>query len=82
MIGVIGLYSGLTASILRQLTYAMTRIALYNEAKKHISMDSFARKVGVATMAGVVGGIVGTPADVVNVRMQTDIKLPPEKRQK
>ncbi|XP_008471495.1 mitochondrial dicarboxylate carrier-like, partial [Diaphorina citri] len=26
------------------------------------------------------GGLVGTPADMVNVRMQNDVKLPPEQR--
>ncbi|KAG8321439.1 hypothetical protein J6590_046614 [Homalodisca vitripennis] len=34
----------------------------------------------MAGAAGAAGGFVGTPADLVNVRMQNDIKLPPEKR--
>lgn len=33
-------------------------------------------------MGGFAGGFVGNPADLVNVRMQNDIKLPPEQRRK
>uniref|UniRef100_A0A8C1IDV9 Mitochondrial dicarboxylate carrier-like n=1 Tax=Cyprinus carpio TaxID=7962 RepID=A0A8C1IDV9_CYPCA len=29
---------------------------------------------------GLTGGFIGTPADMVNVRMQNDVKLPPELR--
>ena len=34
----------------------------------------------MAAFAGCCGGFVGTPGDMVNVRMQNDIKLTPEKR--
>lgn len=43
---------------------------------------SFATKVGIAALAGAAGGFIGTPADMVNVRMQNDIKLEPDKRRK
>ena len=43
---------------------------------------SFAKKVSLAAVAGASGGILGTPGDMVNVRMQNDIKLPPEQRRK
>lgn len=33
-------------------------------------------------MSGAVGGFVGTPGDLVNVRMQNDVKLPLEQRRK
>ena len=33
-------------------------------------------------LSGAVGGIAGNPADVVNVRMQNDGKLPLEKQRK
>ncbi|KAG1463003.1 hypothetical protein G6F56_005387 [Rhizopus delemar] len=33
-----------------------------------------------STMAGVLGGAIGNPSDVVNVRMQNDGQLPPNKR--
>jgi dicarboxylate transporter 10 len=38
--------------------------------------------MGLAGLAGAVGGFVGTPGDMVNVRMQNDIKLPKEQRRK
>jgi hypothetical protein len=31
---------------------------------------------------GFCGGIVGTPADMINVRMQNDMKLPVDQRRK
>lgn len=78
----LALYSGLTASLLRQLTYSTTRFGIYEVARREIKSDAFYAKVGIASGAGLVGGVVGTPADMVNVRMQNDIKLPPEKRRK
>lgn len=43
---------------------------------------SFQSKVLLASAAGAAGGFVGTPADMINVRMQNDIKLPAESRRK
>lgn len=43
---------------------------------------SFFQKVWLAGLSGACGGFVGTPGDMINVRMQNDIKLPPEKRRK
>lgn len=40
----------------------------------------FYQKVLLAGFAGMSGGFVGTPADLVNVRMQNDVKLPKEQR--
>lgn len=79
--GVRSLYNGLSASFLRQMTYSTTRFGIYEVAKQSIQGDtSFLTKVGIAGMAGAAGGFIGTPADMVNVRMQNDIKLPQEKR--
>lgn len=78
--GFFALYNGLSASMMRQLTYSMARFALYDIAKDYVSSDTFIKKVAIAGCSGAVGGLVGTPADMVNVRMQNDIKLPPEKR--
>ena len=33
-------------------------------------------KIAAAMMSGVVGSLVGNPADVINIRMQADAKLP------
>lgn len=75
-------YNGLSASLVRQLTYSTTRIGIYDVGKRSINTDSFANKFFLATFAGVIGGIVGVPFDVINVRMQNDVKLPPDKRRK
>lgn len=48
----------------------------------HGEAVSFPQRVALAAVAGAAGGLVGTPADLVNVRMQNDIKLPPETRRK
>uniref|UniRef100_A0A6P7GB63 Mitochondrial dicarboxylate carrier-like n=1 Tax=Diabrotica virgifera virgifera TaxID=50390 RepID=A0A6P7GB63_DIAVI len=78
--GIAALYNGISASLLRQLTYSTTRFGIYEVAKQNTESDTFAAKVAIAAIAGGCGGVVGTPGDMVNVRMQNDIKLPPEKR--
>lgn len=42
----------------------------------------FYQKLLLAGSAGAVGGVFGTPGDLINVRMQNDIKLPPQQRRK
>ncbi|KAJ9300762.1 hypothetical protein DTO271G3_1926 [Paecilomyces variotii] len=83
--GVLGLYNGLSASLLRQITYSTTRFGVYEELKNRAttsssSPPSTATLVGIACLSGFIGGLVGNPADVINVRMQSDAALPPEKR--
>ena len=84
--GVLALYSGLSASLLRQLTYSTTRFAIYNVAKQTVSPNGekipFLHSLLMAAGAGACGGFIGTPGDMVNVRMQNDVKLPPEQRRK
>lgn len=81
--GVTALYNGLSASLMRQLTYSTTRFGIYEVGKQAMGDASgFGSKVLLAASAGCVGGFVGTPADMVNVRMQNDVKLPPEQRRK
>ena len=83
--GILGLYNGLSASMLRQLTYSTARFAIYESGKNCYLSGSGAdltisAKVGLAASAGFFGGIIGTPGDLINVRMQNDIKLPIMKR--
>lgn len=42
----------------------------------------FYMKAFLAGLGGFAGGFVGNPADLVNVRMQNDMKLPPDQRRK
>ncbi|GAM22403.1 hypothetical protein SAMD00019534_055780 [Acytostelium subglobosum LB1] len=86
--GLFTLYKGLSASLLRQGTYTTTRFGLYGVFKNMLVTDSvgtadpfpFHKKVLVGMLAGAGGAIVGTPADVIMVRMQADGKLPPAQR--
>lgn len=79
------LYAGLTASLLRQATYSTTRFGVYEELKNRVQGDEAAPPgaltlVGLACVSGLVGAAVGNPADILNVRMQNDSTLAPEKR--
>lgn len=82
--GVFSLYNGISAAVLRQATYSTTRFAVYDIGKKYASSGKneipFYQKILLAGASGGIGGIVGTPADLVNVRMQNDCKLPLEQR--
>lgn len=82
--GIRGLYRGLSAAQLRQVTYSMTRFGVYEELKEKFttpkSQPSFPTLVAMASVSGFVGGIAGNPGDILNVRMQHDAALPLEKR--
>ncbi|XP_002740921.1 mitochondrial dicarboxylate carrier-like [Saccoglossus kowalevskii] len=84
--GVRALYNGISASIGRQLTYSMTRFAIYETLRTHLTGGDpkaplpFYQKILTAGIGGACGGFVGTPADMINVRMQNDIKLSAENR--
>lgn len=79
--GIFALYNGISASLLRQLTYSTTRFGIYEVGKQALPKDAgFTSKVLLAGTAGAIGGFVGVPADMVNVRMQNDVKLAPELR--
>jgi dicarboxylate transporter 10 len=94
--GVRGLYSGISASLLRQITYSTVRFGIYEEFKarfvpKPASPGSSSSTktnqspplltlIAASSVSGFVGGIVGNVADVLNVRMQHDAALPPQQR--
>ncbi|XP_077381490.1 mitochondrial dicarboxylate carrier [Festucalex cinctus] len=83
--GVLALYNGLSASLCRQMSYSLTRFAIYETVRDVLGNKSqgpmpFYQKVLLGAFGGFTGGFVGTPADMVNVRMQNDVKLPAELR--
>ncbi|XP_038185034.1 mitochondrial dicarboxylate carrier [Arvicola amphibius] len=83
--GFLALYNGLSASLCRQMTYSLTRFAIYETMRDYMTKDSqgplpFYSKVLLGGISGLTGGFVGTPADLVNVRMQNDMKLPLNQR--
>ncbi|XP_077184199.1 mitochondrial dicarboxylate carrier isoform X2 [Paroedura picta] len=79
--GFLALYNGLSASLCRQMTYSLTRFAIYETVRDRMTQGAqgpmpFYQKVLLGALGGFTGGFVGTPADMVNVRMQNDMKLP------
>ncbi|RSM12434.1 hypothetical protein BHE90_003599 [Fusarium euwallaceae] len=83
--GVSGLYRGLSAGLLRQLTYGSTRFAIYESIKEQSSKHGGSAPIAIllpgAFLSGACGALVGNPADLANVRMQNDRSLPPSLRQ-
>jgi hypothetical protein len=71
--GVRSLYSGMTASLLRQGTYSTVRFAFYEIAKKIVMEKtgqgdiSFYKKVVLAGLGGGLGSLFGSPCDLVTV---------------
>ncbi|CAH8869041.1 unnamed protein product [Trichobilharzia szidati] len=79
--GILALYNGISASVLRQLTYSMTRFGMYETYKQSKGSPlPFGESAVIAMVSGFCGGIVGNPADMVNVRMQNDMKVPVNER--
>jgi solute carrier family 25 oxoglutarate transporter 11 len=74
--GLHSLFTGISATILRQSLYSTTRMGLY-ELLKHQWRDPARKgglpvfkKVAAGLVAGGVGAVVGNPADLAMVRMQ------------
>ena len=83
--GVKALYSGVSATLLRQVLYSSTKIGLYEylkhewregESQEGESGLPLRKKVTAALVAGGFGAVVGSPADLAMVRMQADGRLP------
>lgn len=81
--GIRSLYTGLTASLLRQMSYSLVRLGSYDEIKRRLARDgvpSTGQLLFAAGLAGGLGGIAGNPADILLVRMTTDQLRPPTER--
>ncbi|KAK2112368.1 hypothetical protein P7K49_012115 [Saguinus oedipus] len=57
-----------------QMTYSLTRFAIYETVRDRVAKGSqgplpFHQKVLLGSISGLAGGFVGTPADLVNVRL-------------
>lgn len=82
--GVASLYKGLDAGLVRQATYSTTRLGVYSylfeRTKREQGYVSFSQKLGISSLAGFIGALVGTPADLALVRFQSDHTLPPAER--
>ncbi len=63
--GVRSLYTGLSASILRQMTYSLVRLGSFESIKTSLSADgppSPTTTLLAAMLAGALGGMAGNPA--------------------
>ena len=88
--GVLSLWRGLSASILRQSTYSTARFGLYTilsqSAQKYTCPTdstkplSAAWTVACAGTAGGLAGLIGNPTEVVLVRMCADGARPTAER--
>uniref|UniRef100_A0A8C9TW31 Mitochondrial dicarboxylate carrier n=1 Tax=Scleropages formosus TaxID=113540 RepID=A0A8C9TW31_SCLFO len=69
--GFLALYNGLSASLCRQMSYSLTRFAIYETVRDMMGGANqgpmpFYQKVLLGAFGGFTGGFVGTPADMVN----------------
>ncbi|KAK3802841.1 hypothetical protein RRG08_053992 [Elysia crispata] len=82
--GLSGIYTGLSAGLLRQATYTTTRLGIYSSLFDMFSKDgkppNFITKALIGVTAGGIGAFVGTPAEVALIRMTADGRLPAAER--
>jgi len=82
--GITGIYTGLSAGLLRQASYTTTRLGIYTWLFEISSSDgkppSFLMKASLGMAAGATGAFVGTPAEVALIRMTADGRLPMAER--
>ncbi|KAK2727263.1 mitochondrial 2-oxoglutarate/malate carrier protein-like [Artemia franciscana] len=82
--GITGMYSGLSAGLLRQATYTTTRLGVYSYLFEMATKDghppNFFMKAAIGMAAGMTGAFVGTPAEVSLIRMTADGRLPAAER--
>ncbi|QRW00078.1 mitochondrial carrier protein [Ceratobasidium sp. AG-Ba] len=84
-LGIRSVYTGLSAALMRQLSYSMVRFGCYEHIKNKITDGGKKRPKAIQLIvaggiAGGLGGIAGNPADVLLVRMTTDEVRPPKER--
>jgi solute carrier family 25 oxoglutarate transporter 11 len=81
--GVLGLYSGLSAALLRQATYTTMRLALYDIFKdytKGLTGVQMADQAAAAVTSGGIASFLACPVEVCLARMQADGALPVDQR--
>lgn len=83
--GIARLYTGLDSALLRQATYSTSRLGLYktlmdNGNAKYNNAVPYWLKCVYSMTAGGLAAVVGNPADLALIRMQSDHTLPVEKR--
>lgn len=80
------LYKGLSAGLLRQATYTTARLGIFNNISEELKSYNEGKpiplwqKAAAGLTAGGLGALVGSPADLSLIRMQSDSTLPIDKR--
>ncbi|KAB8073867.1 mitochondrial carrier domain-containing protein [Aspergillus leporis] len=85
---ILDLYTGLSAGLLRQAVYTTARLGFFDTFSKMLNKRAesanrnvtFAERAGAGLTAGGVAAMIGNPADLALVRMQSDGLKPPEAR--
>ena len=82
--GVGQFYKGLDSALIRQVTYTTTRMGVYKNLfdtyqKKHGDVPFYIKSTFGLT-AGFIGSLVGNPADLILIRLQSDATLPEAQR--
>lgn len=66
--GVLALYRGLSAGLLRQATYTTTRLGTFNSITESLKIDGqplpLWQKAAAGLAAGAFGAVIGSPADL------------------
>eukprot|EP01134_Creolimax_fragrantissima_P007465 CFRG7465T1 len=78
--GILSLYRGLSAGLLRQATYTTARMGIFRTLTEKVkSADgkvTFFQRVACSLTAGGLGAVIGNPCDLALIRMQADSTLP------
>ncbi|XP_053610578.1 mitochondrial 2-oxoglutarate/malate carrier protein-like [Plodia interpunctella] len=83
--GLRGFYCGLSSGLLRQVTYTATRLSIFDMLCRKYVRENYKRPTGRDKMwlgiyAGLCGGFVGNPSEVVLVRRVIEGCQPPPSR--
>ncbi|CAF0832013.1 unnamed protein product [Adineta ricciae] len=80
-----GIYSGLSAGLLRQATYTTARLGIYQTLLERFRQPdgrppTFVVNLLLGVASGGLGSFIGTPAEVALIRMTLDGRLPAAER--
>lgn len=83
--GILSLYRGLDAGLLRQVTYTTARMGMFRLFSEGLKSPGevtlpLHKKAIAGLLAGGLGSLVGNPADLALVRLQADSTMPPAQR--
>jgi len=82
--GILSVYDGLPAGVLRQVIYATARFGLFETFRDKLheirGHTDFAARVGLGAISGGMAAYMSCPMEVSVVRMSNDINLPVNER--